>query len=44
METYPLHFVEPQDTLTDLNDVGDSSPLSTVCAILNFQPTPFILM
>jgi hypothetical protein len=44
METYPLHFVEPQDTLMDLNDVGDSSPLSNVCAILNVQLTPFILM
>jgi hypothetical protein len=36
METYPLHLVEPQDTLTDFNEVGDSGPLSNVCAILNF--------
>jgi hypothetical protein len=40
METYPLCFIESQDILTDINDMGDSN----VCVILTFQLPPFRLM
>ena|ERR1700677_1910167 len=44
METYPLHFIEPQDDAKDLGDVGECDPPSNVSVMWPFQFAPSIII